>query len=261
MYMLSLKSIIVSMLIMLPAFVSAQDSIRTNKIVVTDTINRNTKVDTHKNRFIKRLKQKKNGLYGGNVYFGFAQAINAPKEVDLSMSASNEIGFELGGYRWFNHKKDQYFSVGLGFDWRNFRMTGRERFVQNNKGELVVEGYPESATSTISSRIKVFSVNLPFRYTFLLPQKWSMDVAAILNFNTFASAESFYKVQDETMQVKHHVKESYKDLHQKVVTVDFMARVHWRGLGLYVKYSPCKVINQDFGPSFTPISTGIMLGI
>lgn len=59
MHMLSLKSILVSMLIMLPAFVSAQDSIRTNKIVVTDTINKITKVDTHKNRFIKRLKQKR----------------------------------------------------------------------------------------------------------------------------------------------------------------------------------------------------------
>ena len=47
-----------------------------------------------------------------------------------------------------------------------------------------------------------------------------MDVAAILNFNTFASAESFYKVQDGTMQVKHHVKESYKDLHQKVKVLD-----------------------------------------
>ena len=72
--MLSLKSILVSMLIMLPAFVSAQDSIRTNKIVVTDTINKITKVDTHKNRFIKRLKQKKNGLYGGNVYFEIGRA-------------------------------------------------------------------------------------------------------------------------------------------------------------------------------------------
>lgn len=103
-------------------------------------------------------------------------------------------------------------------------------------------------------------MNIPFRYGFVLPKHFSIDAAAILNFNTYASAESFYDIDDEASYETKHVKTSYKDLHLQIITVDFMVRLQWRKMGLYAKYSPCKVLNTDFGPSFTPFSTGLVVG-
>lgn len=39
-----------------------------------------------------------------------------------------------------------------------------------------------------------------------------------------------------------------------------MVRLQWRKMGLYAKYSPSKVLSTDFGPSFTPFSTGLVVG-
>ena len=41
-----------------------------------------------------------------------------------------------------------------------------------------------------------------------------------------------------------------KRLHEQRVTPDFMLRLRWRGIGFYAKYSPCKVLNTEWGPSF-----------
>ena len=61
-------------------------------------------------------------------------------------------------------------------------------------------------------------------------------------------------------KVTSRVQESIKKLHQRPVTVDFLAQLNWRGVGLYVKYSPCQVINPDWGPDFSSLSTGVSLG-
>lgn len=205
-------------------------------------------------------KQKnKSGINMGGVYLGFITPIGAPDNYNTDMSASIEIGFEPIQYRWYTHSGRQYFSVGLGFNWRNFRMTGHDRFVKNpTTGYIETSPYPEEASHTSSSRIKVFSVNFPFRYTWRLGKSWGIGVATILSVNPHASIESKYKIPDEG--VTHRIKESENDIKQQKVSVDFMAQVRWKGLGVYAKYSPCRVLNADYGPHFIPFSVGISLG-
>lgn len=207
-------------------------------------------------------KQQSHFKFGG-FNLGFVSAIDAPAAMSLDMSSSIEVSFEPLAYRWYFRSKKQHFTVGVSFGWRNFRMTGRTRFAKDEAGNLSFAPYPDEASKIESSRIKLFSIGLPFRYGFKLGQHWSADLAAILNFNTFASIESRYKVPDTEMipgeTVVHRVKESDTHIHQKKVSVDFMAQVHWRFLGVYAKYSPCKVLNPEFGPSFTPLSVGISL--
>ena len=142
-------------------------------------------------------------------------------------------------------------SVGLGFNWKNFRMTGYERFVTDN-GRTLLGTYPTDAEPQYS-RIKVFSVNFPVEYTRRLKHDWEIGLAAILNVNTYASAETRYRLDGKSE------KDFSKNIHQNRVTVDLRGSVRWKSVGAYVKYSPCRVLKQDFGPSFSGLSTGLTL--
>ena len=224
----------------------------------SDTIStKSHKVVLHRSK--KNTKHKYLGSLG--LYGGFLHPLGAPQWMQTDMAASNEIGFELELYRSYNSKRNRYFSLGLDFDWRNYRTTGRQRFVQDEAENLVMTSYPTKASRTYSSRIKTFSVGIPLRYTFVLPKHWRVDVAAVVRFNTFATAESYYDVPDAAMQVNHHVKESYSHLHQTPVSVDFKARLLWRFIGMYATYSPCRVLNADYGPKFTPFSVGAVFSL
>jgi hypothetical protein len=55
------------------------------------------------------------------------------------------------------------------------------------------------------------------------------------------------------------VKETAKDLHQSRVTVDLLATFGVGSIGIYAKYSPCKVLNTDFGPDFRGFSAGMTI--
>lgn len=225
---------------------------------------------THLNFFDKKAERKfkmskrDSKFYFGDIHIGFVQAINAPKAMDIDMGSSIEVGFTPATYRWYTRNRKQYFSMGLGVNWRNFRMTGRSRFDKDANENLIISPYPEEASEIGSSRIKVFSISVPFVYAFHLGSHWKIGLSATLNVNTFASIETQYRIADSELvpneTVIHHVKESNSHIHHKPVSVDFGAHLNWHGLGVYAKYSPCKVLNGNFGPSFTPLTVGFSIG-
>lgn len=201
---------------------------------------------------VKKDKQKRDykcwfGI--GGLHFGFVTALGTPQGMQVDMGASYEIGFEALSWnrRWGN----DVFSVGLGFNWKNFRMTGYERFVTDN-GRTLLGTYPADAEPQYS-RIKVFSVNFPVEYTRRLKHDWEIGLAAILNVNTYASAETRYRLDGKSE------KDFSKNLHHNRISVDLRGSVRWKSVGVYVKYSPRRVLTQDFGPSFSGLSTGLTL--
>lgn len=204
-------------------------------------------------------KNQRTGLQFGGAHVGFVAALGAPEGMDVSMGNSCEIGFEAVNYVWSPRSRKRHFSIGLNFNWRNYRMTGRSRFERDEQGNTAIAPYPDDATSIQSSRIKVFSVGIPFRYGFNLPHHWGIDIEAALRFNTYASIESHYKAFDTEENITHQVKEHYKDIHPNKVSVDLTTRIHWRALGLYATYSPCHVLNPSFGPRFSTFTTGFCL--
>lgn len=189
-------------------------------------------------------------IFIGGIHFGFVTALGAPKEMNVDMGSSYEIGFSAIGYhqRW---GKD-VFRVALGFNWTNYRLTGHQHFYMKEDGTTAIGTYPAGANPDYS-RIKVFSLNFPLEYVRKLNKDWNVGVAAILNFNTYASLETRYLLNGETH------KDFNKNLHQNRFTIDFRGSVRWKCLGAYVKYSPFKVIREGFGPQFSGLSTGITL--
>lgn len=186
----------------------------------------------------------------GGIGFGFVTAHDAPREMDVDMSASYEIFADLFGILTSFRDRAHEFSVGMGIDWRNYRLTGKKRFVKETN-DVVVTDYPEDVEIQFS-RIKVFSLTFPFRYQYNVTKKFSVNAAAILNLNTYASIKTRYR------QDGHKIKEMHKNIHQNPVTVDFMLGAQWRMVGIYAKYSPCDVLKKDFGPRFKSFSTGFV---
>ena len=186
----------------------------------------------------------------GGVGFGFVNALGAPEPMNVNMAASYEVFADLLTYgRYVGPHAD--LSIGFGINWRNYRMNGRTRFVMN--GDCIgLSPYPDGADIDFS-RIKVFSLTFPFRYTQHLSKHFTYSLAAILNVNTYASLKTHYTLDGE----KHH--RVFKDIRQTPITVDFMGQVQFHSVGLYVKYSPCRMLNTDFGPDFSHLSAGITL--
>lgn len=188
----------------------------------------------------------------GGMGFGFVTPLGAPEGMHVDMRSSFEIFFEPLNVSLFTRNRRHVFSVGVGFDWRNFRLDGDRRFAKDAWDNLVVGPYPEGAAADYS-RIKLFSLTLPFRYRYYFTKDLSLGLAVIMSSNSYASIETRYKQDGLRMR------EFDKHIHQKKVTADFMLDLAWRGWGVYVKASPCRVLETALGPDFRSLSVGFSL--
>ena len=198
-----------------------------------------------------KTKKYRGNLCVGGFGFGVVNAIETSEGMDMDMGASYE--FSLDHLLRFNYNVLPATSVSMGFGmtWRNYRMTGRTRFIKEGD-KLVLGAYPEGSDIKFS-RLKVFSLTVPFMINQSLGRKVVFGVGPVVNFNTHASLKTRYTLNGEK------VKEKNNNIHQNRMTVDLMAKLRFNSLGVYAKYSPSDMLNTDFGPKFRSFSTGITL--
>ena len=202
--------------------------------------------------FINKKDEKhRMDLCVGGFGFGLVNALDAPDEMDVDMGASYELSLDQFFRFNYNLLPSTSVSAGFGMTWRNYRMTGRTRFIKDGDN-LVLVGYPEGADIKFS-RLKVFSLTVPFMINQWLGKQIVLSVGPVVNFNTHASLKTRYTLNGEK------VKETDKSIHQSKVTIDLMAKLRFSSLGVYVKYSPSDMLNTEFGPKFRSFSTGITL--
>ena len=198
-----------------------------------------------------KTKKYRGNLCVGGFGCGVVNAIETSEGMDMDMGASYE--FSLDHLLRFNYNVLPATSVSMGFGmtWRNYRMTGRTRFIKDGD-KLVLGAYPEGSDIKFS-RLKVFSLTVPFMINQSLGRKVVFSVGPVVNFNTHASLKTRYTLNGEK------VKEKNNNIHQNRMTVDLMAKLRFNSLGVYAKYSPSDMLNTDFGPKFRSFSTGITL--
>ena len=190
------------------------------------------------------------GLFG----IGYVASLNTPQGMHTEMFDSYEF---LGPRLMFMYQPRMSrfsYGIGVGTNWKNFRMTDEVRFEREPNGNTILTGYPEGVHIGFS-RTKVFSWTVPFEVKYYLTDQVSLSASSIVNFNTYASLKTRY-----TTPEGQGVKELDTHLHQTPVTVDFMGHLKYGALGLYVKYSPCNVFESGKGPKFQSWSTGITFG-
>lgn len=191
--------------------------------------------------------------------FGVCNAVNTAtggfngsRGVKTTMGGSYELFWNILSFEYSPWRNGFLFVSGIGIDWRNYRMTGHNRFVKND-ANLQIEEYPEGADIKFS-RIKVFSVTVPFLVELQSTKRGHcfFSTGAIVNFNTYGSVKNRYWLDGKK------IKETFKNIHQTPLTVDFTAMAGFCGWGAYFKYSPCNVLDTEYGPEFKPLSVGLI---
>ncbi len=228
---------------------TTSEAISDNQIITTERITdwdfnipfRNSKSDK---------KKYKDCITMGGFGFGMVNAMNAPDGMNVNMGASYELVIDhLIGMKFYPWQTGTAFSIGFGMTWRNYRMKGKTRFLKED-GNLILSEYPEGADIKFS-RIKVFSLTVPLMVNQNLSRNIELSVGPVVNFNTHASLKTVYKMDGKTEKATDN------NIHQNPVTIDLMANIQFKEIGLYFKYSPTNVLNTEFGPKFTSMSAGL----
>lgn len=185
----------------------------------------------------------------GGLGIGFDDARDAPQKLNVNMANSVELFIDhVVGVRYRPWRDNFSILVGAGFGWRNYRMTGLNRFVKNGANLEIVD-YPEGAEPKFS-RIKLFNFGIPIMLNQDFGKHFSVSAGAVVNLNTHASMKTRY-YQDGLL-----ITDKTDNIHPKKMTVDFMGVITFRNVGIYAKYSPTKVLDTTFGPSFKHCSIG-----
>ncbi len=208
-------------------------------------------VDANKN---KDKPHKKLGyVYLRDITIGALIPLDAPQGVDPSV----EYGFNcLAGLAYRPWRRGPVFCIGIG-------MMGRRLSIHNGKmlgksgDALVLEDRPTAYTS-VKSSINTVGITVPFMLSQRLVRDFGFSLGAVVNLNTYTTGETKYKVGET------EYKENYKNLQQRIFTVDLMASVGLIGdgaIGLYVKYSSMKMFRPGYGPDFNLVSAGLVFGL
>ena len=184
--------------------------------------------------------------------FGLIGATEQGSNVDLSFG-NGSFEYILDRIVGFEYKTTRKSHVGLtfGLDWRNYKMLD-QRWVKDGDNTFVTS-FPDGADITYS-RLRTLSLTLSFMYGYNFNRYVNMKIGPVVSFNTRGRIKTRFALEGEL------VKEKLKDINITPVTVDFKAELNFRFVGLYFKYSPCNVLNSDFGPEFKPMSAGLHFG-
>ena len=212
------------------------------------------------NRNLLNVDDSYNSHWGVSIdglCLGLTNAVDQSPERGLQWSKSFEISWLscLNVYYEFSRSK---VSLGLGFDWRNYKVTtGDKALVANDSKGIEWGAYPEGSRGRFS-RLKVFSLQLPLLYEYSIPKSsLSLKAGPIFNFNTYASLKSAW---DDENGNRHEL--FTKEIDPRRFTVDFFACISFcRALGIYARYSPMKVMDAPTTLNFQPLTIGLTLGI
>lgn len=188
----------------------------------------------------------------GGIALGFSSAVGAPSGLNFDLGKSVEIMWinVLGGLYYFS--KHDNISMGLGLDWRNYRLDESQRFYQNDDGSIYVGPYENENSWNRQSRIKTFSMLVPVMYSHSFDNDFNITAGVILDFNTYASVKTKYQIADDRFE------DFSSDIPHNTITCDFMAKVSWNDVGIYAKYSPCNVLKSSLAPKFNSLSFGLI---
>ncbi len=183
---------------------------------------------------------------------GFTCPTHVDERIDFSTFKSWEIFATIVQWdHYMDPKSHNCLSLGLGIDWKNYRMTDDMLFTKAPDGNVTVERFPLEFEPKFS-RIKVFSLTATLRYQYNFGDGFSIGFGPVVNFNTYASIKTRYKfLGDKIMHME-------KDIHQRPITIDWMLNMSVAGFPIYVKYSNDNVL-KDGGVKFRSLSFGLYL--
>lgn len=196
-------------------------------------------------------KAKVTSSISSTFSFGFIGGVSQDPGVGINMGQSFEI--EWGDVLTAKVRvgRKDFLRIGMGFDWRNYRMTDR-MFVKGNDGVTITSPFP-AGTEPKFSRIHTFSLSFPLKYYHYFNKKMYFAVGPELYITPWASLKTKYYLNGEEQKV------TAGNLHENRVSVGVGAEINIHHIGIYYKYNPFNVLGSSFGPCFASMTTGIKI--
>ena len=184
------------------------------------------------------------GVIGGEDLFGNAKM--------------REMSCDLGiiGVRYYPGLKNHYLSFGwhVGYSMTQ-RVDGNLRFSQDN-GCLSLAAYPAGATENGgSSTISRLRYSFPLQYTFVFGKNLSWRAAA----GTELHWNLVNRIQSQYLMNGNHVTEYINNIKPNPVSLDLMASLTCKGLGLRFRYCPTPAFTAPNGPAYRTWSIGFLV--
>lgn len=143
-------------------------------------------------------------------------------------------------------------ALGVGVDWKNFVMTGRNSIVKVETGEIALTPYPENSIPR-SSKLRLASVAMPLTYSFAFGQGFGVTFGPVLNVNAYSSVVNKYTLDGEKQ------KDKYKQGHCNTFTVGLMFQLNIKDITLFAKYCPYPLMDKSCWPDWQYSSMGIAM--
>lgn len=182
--------------------------------------------------------------------FGFIGGINEARNVDIDMGQSFELEWGDVLNLETHIGKRSTIGIGMGFDWRNYRVTGFKQFQKDEHGIISMQDYPEG-TEPKFSRIHTFSLSFPLKYRYSLSKKVTFGIGPELYFTPYGSLKTRYYENGEEKKI------TAGNVHQNRFSVGVGAEVIVWHVGIYYKYNPFPVLNTSYGPKFSTMTVGL----
>lgn len=197
-------------------------------------------------------------------YLGGTIDLDGP--IDMAYWRSVEVGISnVVGIKYIPWKKGPQFSIGAGIGYRHIS-THKDTetiLMRQPDGNLTLQPAPTYGINHISA-IDIMHFDIPLMITQPINKFWSFTIGASVNFNTYVTASTHYKLLGENdfeLPKGYKVEETYKHLRQNPVTFDFLVSIGVTGgIGIYARYSPMPVFKDGAGPKFKTLSIGLSAG-
>ena len=185
-----------------------------------------------------------------SLSFGFITGVNQAEGVNIDMGQSYEIEWGDVISSQVRVGKKDFMRIGMGFDWRNYRVTDFKMFSKDERGVISMQDYPEG-TEPKFSRIHTFSLSFPLKYYHYFNKNICFAVGPELYFTPYGSLKTRYYEGDEKRKI------TAGNVHQNRFSVGVGTEVIIHHVGIYYKYNPFNVLQSSYGPKFSSMTVGL----
>lgn len=199
-----------------------------------------------------KKKRSKWSVVSGGFYFGYNNTVD--ETIGEKTTSSMEIAWDrILGMQYKPFANGPAFSLGFGVGWKNIGFKDTYKCFSGDRNQIYIGQFDEERIPK-SSRLKVFSLRVPFMASHKLFPDLRLSAGTIMNVNTHASVKNCYLREDDVK-----VEESFSGVPVRKVSWDVMGALSWDCIGVYVKYCPQTMFKSGKGPQFKTFSIGFGL--
>ena len=164
--------------------------------------------------------------------------------------ASFEIGLSriIGGSRWYG----SHFCISAAFGMGYVQYAVGDGMRLDADGQRLLFAPRVAGSHDCSSRLRLFRLHVPLTLTLRPTGKFHITAGAWLNLNCRMWASTAYSIGDTRSS------QSFKRLHQRLLTTDAFLSLRLSGVGVYARYCPQGLFRKGWGPNFESVSVGLI---